>query len=528
MGALPVVQDIMDIKADLLLKSSQTSLDITNTNIGTIGSLTTTNKSSLVDAINENVSTIADMVHQPALDLVNTQLTNNTTRITDIVIYNLKNEKLVAEPDYTLAMQRIAGAIQDGDTLLVPKGTYNITSEIVFTNIRNFNIDCKGLIQANNCNGIRLYNCWGVNGTIRIQNNVVNWTDVYSGFTLDQSYYCTLTIKEIRNFQRGLVLTSSSATADGTAYNNFKIETLKNNKYHLYINPSNGGFVTENSFFGGRYGNDSATYPSLTGSYGVYMINTSSNYINNMRFYSPCFESLKNGMLLNCYACSIVNPRFEVVDDNHLSGTLFQSTVIGGYSGATILDTTKIHLDSQSRNNMFLGKYGATDVTFTTESSYGGFGFRNYSGDGAMLGYFKHNVTLNTVTYTDSAGLAQTFNKQFEGSVIPITGTYRVNAVVWNTNITSGQPMGWVCKTKGTCGTLSSVTATGTTGLNTMTVNTVAGLYVGANILIGGVFYVVQNINGLIIALTSNLTTTFTNSAVTYSATAWQAMPNYV
>ena len=223
MGALPVVQDIMDIKADLLLKSSQTSLDITNTNIGTIGSLTTTNKSSLVDAINENVSTIADMVHQPALDLVNTQLTNNTTRITDIVIYNLKNEKLVAEPDYTLAMQRIAGAIQDGDTLLVPKGTYNITSEIVFTNIRNFNIDCKGLIQANNCNGIRLYNCWGVNGTIRIQNNVVNWTDVYSGFTLDQSYYCTLTIKEIRNFQRGLVLTSSSATADGTAYNNFKI-----------------------------------------------------------------------------------------------------------------------------------------------------------------------------------------------------------------------------------------------------------------------------------------------------------------
>jgi len=48
----------------LALKASQTSLDTTNTNIGTIGSLTTTNKTSLVNAVNENVSSLANLSMQ--------------------------------------------------------------------------------------------------------------------------------------------------------------------------------------------------------------------------------------------------------------------------------------------------------------------------------------------------------------------------------------------------------------------------------------------------------------------------------
>jgi hypothetical protein len=120
-------------------------------------------------------------------------------------------------------------------------------------------------------------------------------------------------------------------------------------------------------------------------------------------------------------------------------------------------------------------------------------------------------------------------NKQFEGAAEPTAGTYRKGAIVWNTNLAPAQVMGWVCSAGGTMGALTDITATGTIGETTITVNATTGMYVGANIAIAGgiVATSIANIDGLTVTLNNALTGSVTDAAVSFYAATWRAMPAY-
>jgi len=74
------------------------------------------------------------------------------------------------------------------------------------------------------------------------------------------------------------------------------------------------------------------------------------------------------------------------------------------------------------------------------------------------------------------------------------------------------------CRVAGTVGTLSGVTATGTSGTSSLTVNTVTGLKTAQLIVVDGVTYRITGIFGTTVTTHINLTTSPAASAVTYLA----------
>jgi hypothetical protein len=212
----------------------------------------------------------------------------------------------------------------------------------------------------------------------------------------------------------------------------------------------------------------------------------------------------------------------EAVDNYWLAGVLagshiriatwYQSVGMYGY------DASKINLGAASRNNVWLGKYyNNNNVTMFTESLYGGFGWINrYSRD---LDYQLYaNATNNFLTVQDPASVNQYFNKQYESATAPTSGTYYKGSVVWNSSPSAGDALGWICTTTGTMGTLAGITASGTSGEASVTVNSTTGLHTSARITIAGVTgtKVITGISGTTVYLSGAIDATVSGAAVAY------------
>lgn len=61
--------------------------------------------------------------------------------------------------------------------------------------------------------------------------------------------------------------------------------------------------------------------------------------------------------------------------------------------------------------------------------------------------YLKRTLKLKTI---DGSGYQ---GRQEHGTAIPVSGAWEQNDIIWNTNMASGQPQGWVCTVAGTPGT---------------------------------------------------------------------------
>lgn len=113
-------------------------------------------------------------------------------------------------------------------------------------------------------------------------------------------------------------------------------------------------------------------------------------------------------------------------------------------------------------------------------------------------------------------------------SAAPTTGTWAVGDYIKTTTPVVGSAKGWYCTVAGTQGTLSGVTGSITTGTTALTVNTNAGLYVGAKITIAGVTgtKTITAIADTAVTIDSNADATVSAAAVAYSAATFVSEGN--
>jgi len=107
------------------------------------------------------------------------------------------------------------------------------------------------------------------------------------------------------------------------------------------------------------------------------------------------------------------------------------------------------------RNNVWIGKDNDTQMSLLMETQYGGIGFVDIYGRNVIHQLVSYRL-INSLIFTDAAGVGQIFNKQYysDNAEIPSSGSYREGAVVWNNDPDAGEKIGIICDTSGTMGTL--------------------------------------------------------------------------
>jgi hypothetical protein len=275
----------------------------------------------------------------------------------------------------------------------------------------------------------------------------------------------------------------------------------------------------------------------IAGSYAVYLNATPGQYpFENYRWYNTSIESLHNGFYFAGYASSnqmfLSHPRFEAVANwiekapKHLTWIqgmqpigriemtmrcprLYEST---GKSIVTIIGSGYADLDSYLAYAAPKNVAGWTDPSLTGGgggglSFYNPLSFRQMTNLRSVVKDFftirqedmimDHGTTFGSDRWT----ISYPMNKGYQESAAPTAGierpmTYAKNAVVWNTNVASGQPMGWVCSKSGSVVRAGSITGVGnvtggsSTTEATLTITTRGSTYyffVGAFLLINGV-----------------------------------------
>jgi hypothetical protein len=118
----------------------------------------------------------------------------------------------------------------------------------------------------------------------------------FAGVRIIRATHNNFDIRKAENFTVNLQLWGSAT--QGIAYNTFTVGTLRNALVHLDINSRiASGFINENLFIGGRYGN-STGYSGSLNSYGFRFRAEAGAYTqnNNNVCLKPCFELLDGNL----------------------------------------------------------------------------------------------------------------------------------------------------------------------------------------------------------------------------------------
>lgn len=275
----------------------------------------------------------------------------------------------------------------------------------------------------------------------------------------------------------------------------------------------------------------------LAGSRAVYLNTTGGYMFENMRWYNPSIEAKDTGFFFSGYAGGnqmyLSHPRFEAVANwieaaprnlTWIQGMqpigriemtmrcprLYDST---GKSIVTMIGSGYADSDSYLAYAAPKNVKGWTDPASGGGQGGGGLSFYNplemwqttslrpVVKDFFTLRLEDSIVDRGTTTGATRWTISYPMNKGYQESAAPTAGierpmTYAKNAVVWNTNVVSGQPMGWVCSKSGSVVRAGSITGVGNvtggspTTEATLTITTRGSTYyffVGAFLLINGV-----------------------------------------
>ncbi|KKM14237.1 hypothetical protein LCGC14_1708150, partial [marine sediment metagenome] len=89
-------------------------------------------------------------------------------------------------------------------------------------------------------------------------------------------------------------------------------------------------------------------------------------------------------------------------------------------------------------------------MSIITGSLYGGFTFYEPTSSGNSYANLSAAAVIGSAYLDDFFANRLTYNKAYQNSAIPTFGSYRENAIAWNTTTNGGGTTGWLCSGRGT------------------------------------------------------------------------------
>ena len=319
------------------------------TNAGDLADLSTADKSSIVNAVNEvldDIGNLSDLATSDKSNLVNAinEVLNTSGGDTYYVTPQMFGAVGDGINDDTAAvMQALNAAYSETKTLYFPEGSYKCSATLTFTDPQ-FDIKMDGtLYYTGNGNAFEFNTVRNRNISVRIKHDLP--ISAGSALKCDRFYNNNVVIIRIEGFTTALDFHSTTGM---NAYNQIYLNHIVNCAIgiSLYADlPS--GWNNENIFIGGRITVDSSS--GINCDAIVIDSDVTRNYYNNNNvFLKPCVEENRTGFLINRGSFnSIIGGRFE----NDTTAIQFENSseynlVIYGHDIGTITDNSVAHTNS--------------------------------------------------------------------------------------------------------------------------------------------------------------------------------------
>jgi parallel beta-helix repeat protein len=197
------------------------------------------------------------------------------------------------------------------------------------------------------------------------------------------------------------------------------------------------------------------------------------------------------------------------------SGIMLQDTSVASITGNTITNTNLAGGAAGYASSM-ISCYTNTNNVIVSNNIM----IDNLGSSAAYYGVYFHSVSTNAearkFSYNNIGyNLAAEFTGGWTGT--PTAGSWLNGEKLYFPTPAAGVYIGTVCTTSGTAGTLVGVTGTGTSGTPTLTVNSASDLAVGMYITVDAANYRIKTISGTTVTLWSNLSTSPSSAAVSYT-----------
>ena len=243
--------------------------------IGSLASLTTTDKDNLVDAINEVNGDISSALKKSKFFVFPEDYGAAGDGVTN---------------DYTALNDAFTEAATNNKTLVLSGKYFIDTSSIVSEAL---DIEGNGtIIYDGSGAAVTIGNNVGTDKHITINvmsSNPVSPISNSIGLLLKNMSASTIHIN-VNGFDKGVVCNGDSA---GFQNNTILIDYIYNTDTGLILRPENNGWVNSNTFIGGKIGR-SSSFPVVDG-IGIYMNDLGIRYCNNNIFINQNKDYVNNG-----------------------------------------------------------------------------------------------------------------------------------------------------------------------------------------------------------------------------------------
>jgi hypothetical protein len=471
-------------------------------------------------------------------------MTYNTGNVAEINPQWWGAKPTAAEAVNVAAINSSLAALTSGARWRLPSGYYNTDAVVGYSgsDILYARLTFDGII--NNTGGTDVLSLED------IYNSNIEGIKVYgtganpptgSGVLMGDMTDNNIDIRYVYGCNAAIDLTQASDEAFG--HNTVAVGQLVGNKYGFWISTTTGSgdsWVSDNLFVGTH------AESAVANGWVIYYDETrDGDACYNNRWLGLYIDGYANGF----YLYGAYSVYLDVAGGEGVTGTWFETPGTDGVNihwGGGNFDSMMADADvvlGTSLKGMTMQTYSPTGAVknIVMDTSVGGLTLVDQRDTNGMVNA-KDHLYANNVSYQSwltysylRPNYLNYLDNGFKDSAAPTTGTWPANAIVWNTDTSDGQALGWVCTAYGTMDTLAGVTCDTTKDSAVIVVNDASDLRIGQKITVGGgvsslTNRTVEGIDGTNITVSGAAETAnpgVNDAAVSFVAATWKAMPNY-